>query len=177
MEDLQLAKRIRSAIKGGYATEVIELLDNNSSLINMTTPFGTWLHVASRHGQLDIVKQLIALGMDVDTQGGISGGKALNEATAGGHLDIVEYLVKHGADLDVQVSEQNALFTAIHGGHTRIAKFLIDNGIDTHVRYTGESMKNMDAIAFAREWGRDDIVELLEGKDARNVTGRTTKTS
>ena len=63
---------------------------------------------------------------------------------------------------DVSEPTRNPLFGAIHGGHTAIAKLLIDNGIDTSVSYTGENMTGIDAMAFAREWGRSDIVELLE---------------
>ena len=57
--------------------------------------------------------------------------------------------------------ERNPLFGAIYGGHTAIAKLLIDSGIDTTVKYSGESMHEMDALAFAHEWGRSDIAELL----------------
>ena len=37
--------------------------------------------------------------------------------------------------------------------------------IDTQVKYTGDSMKGMDALAFAREWGRTDIAELLTSSE------------
>jgi hypothetical protein len=30
------------------------------------------------------------------------------------------------------------------------------------VKYTGQSMKNMDAIAFCEEWGRKDIADLIQ---------------
>lgn len=57
---------------------------------------------------------------------------------------------------------RNPLFGAIHGGHTDVAKLLIESGIDTAANYTGENMTNMDALAFAKEWGRSEIVALLE---------------
>ena len=63
--------------------------------------------------------------------------------------------------LDVSEPERNPLFGAILKGHTGIAKLLVDRGIDINVQYTGESMKDMDALAFAREWGRSDIAEYL----------------
>lgn len=42
-----------------------------------------------------------------------------------------------------------------------IVQFLIEQGIDSLVRYTGESMKDMDAIAFARERGEIKIMNYL----------------
>jgi ankyrin repeat protein len=71
-----------------------------------------------------------------------------------GHLDIVWYLLAHGAELDVSASEKNPLFGAIYGGHADVAKALVDAGIDVNVKYTGETMKNMDALTFARERGQ-----------------------
>ncbi len=73
----------------------------------------------------------------------------------------MRYLLSEGATIDVSQPERNPLFGAIYGGHTAVAKLLIDKGIDTHVKYTGGSMKEMDALAFAKEWGRNDIVDLL----------------
>lgn len=77
-------------------------------------------------------------------------------------MAIVKRLLELGAVLDTTEPDRNPLFGAIYGGHTQVAKLLIDSGIDTSVRYSGANMKHMDALAFAKEWGRSDIVELLE---------------
>lgn len=58
-------------------------------------------------------------------------------------------------------SERNPLFSAIHGGHIDIVRFLVEAGIDHRVRYTGSSMQDMDACAFARERGQVDIAVFL----------------
>lgn len=34
-----------------------------------------------------------------------------------------------------------------------IAELLIESGVDVSVKYTGESMKALDALAFARKQG------------------------
>jgi uncharacterized protein len=54
------------------------------------------------------------------------------------------------------------LFSAIHNGHTEIAKILINAGIDTKIKYTGQSMKNMGALEFARERGHPDTIKYIE---------------
>jgi len=66
--------------------------------------------------------------------------------------------------MDVDDSVRNQLFCAIQEQNTEIAKLLLDRGIDFRVRYTGKQMKNMDAMAFALEWGATEIVELLQDR-------------
>lgn len=168
MEEKALAKKIRTAIKSGNVQEAKRLIDENPDCINMMTPFGTWLHVAAAHGQLEILKFLIERGADVNKCGGIAGGGALHIAASEGHLEIVKYLLSCGAFLDVSEPEKNPLFGAIHQGHTKIAKLLIESGIDTKAQYTGKSMKGMDAMAFAVEWGRQEIAAFLASVDSRD---------
>ena len=135
----------------------------------METPFGTWLHMASAHGQLEIVKWLVSQGIDLDSVGGIGDRRAIDEAASVGNVDVVKFLIEVGATLDVSHSVRNPLFAAITGGrsdaHTAAAKLLIDSGIDTTVRYP--NLDNMNALEYAREWGRSEIVSLLEAEQNR----------
>jgi uncharacterized protein len=165
MNDVEIAKSIRSAIKTGDAGTVLKLIAANGDEVHRTTPFGTWLHVASSHGQLGIVKLLVELGSDVNAAGGILGGNALNAAASAGHIDVVEHLLEKGAVMDTSDPQKNPLFSAIYGGHVSIVKLLLASGIDKGVRYTGSSMSDMGAEAFARERGQSEIVKLLsEGR-------------
>ena len=54
------------------------------------------------------------------------------------------------------------MFGAISNGYPDIAKLLIESGIDVEVKYSGESIKGMDALAFAREQGQVEIVKVIE---------------
>jgi ankyrin repeat protein len=161
MDQVQICREIRDAIRCGATQKAVELIESDSSLFKVMTPFGTWLHVAAAFGQLDIVKRLVLLGASVSRNGGILGGNPLNQAASKGHLDVVRYLLSCGGDMDISEPQYNPLFSAIYGGHTAVAKLLIEAGINTRIRYSGEYMKDMDALAFAREWGRSDIAELL----------------
>lgn len=161
MDNVQIAKAIRAAIKQGDTEKVFSLIGSDKARLEMITPFGTWLHVAATHGKLEIVKRLVEMGADVNARAGIAGDSPLNQAASYGHLDVVKYLLSCGAELDVSEPERNPLFGAIHHGQAGIVKLLIDSGINTRVKYTGKSMKDMDALAFAREWGRTDIAEIL----------------
>ncbi|MFS1514347.1 suppressor of fused domain protein [Chengkuizengella sp. SCS-71B] len=175
MDSNQIAKEIRSAIKKGNLEKVVELIDSNVELLNMMTPFGTWLHVAASRGELDIVKKLIELGLNINMLGGVYGGGALNEAASAGHIDVVRYLLSCGAEMEVGEPERNPLFGAISNGHVDIAKLLIESGIDTDVKYSGESKKDRDALTFAKELGEKEIIKLLESQKGWSTT--VTKTN
>lgn len=164
MDSKPVAKEIRSAIKVGNIEKVVELIDSNPDLLNLMTPFGTWLHVAASKGELGIVKKLVELGLNINIQGGVYGGGALNEAASAGHINIVKYLLSCGAVMDISEPERNPLFGAISNGHIDIAKLLIEKGKDIDVRYSGEAMKNMDALTFARKQGQQEIANLLKNQ-------------
>lgn len=174
MDNKQVAIEIRSAIKKGETEKVAELIGTNTELLNLMTPFGTWLHVAASRGELNIVEKLVELGANINILGGVYGGGALNEAASAGHLEIVNYLLSCGADMDISEPERNPLFGAISNGHVDIAKRLIESGIDTGVKYSGESMKGMDALAFAREQEQEEIARLLENQ--KRMSAKETET-
>lgn len=169
-----MAKDIRVAIKKSDTGKVVEIIGSNSHLLNMETPFGTWLHVAASRGELDIVKTLIDLGADVNRNGGAYGGGALNEAASAGHIEIVKYLISCGADMDVSEPERNPLFGSISNGHVDTAKLLIESGIDTAVKYNGDSMREMDALSFAKEHGQSEIIDLLKNLNEPSSTTKDT---
>lgn len=164
MDNVQIAKEIRTAIKQGNVERVKTLIGSDVERLNMMTPFGTWLHVAASEGKLEIVKCLIELGADVNRRGGVFDAGAIKEAASEGHIEIVKYLLSCGAEMDMSEPERNPLFGAIYGGHVDVARLLIESGIDINVKYTGKSMKNMDAYAFAIERGQKEIASLLEAK-------------
>src|SRR5262249_7659824 len=94
-------------------------------------------------------------------RGGIFDAAPLNLAASKGFIDIVLYLLNSGAEMDTSEPQRNPLFAAIHGGHAEIVKLLLEGGIDKTVKYTGESMRNMDARACALERGQTEIARLL----------------
>lgn len=162
MDDVQKMRALRGAIKDGDTDKVVTLLQSNPGLLDVQTPFGSWLHVAASFGKLEIVKLLLKLGINVNARGGTFNGGAINLAASGGHLDVAKCLLDSGAVLDVSEPERNPLFAGIYGGHVEIVKLFLERGIDVTVRYTGSSMNNMDAYGFALERGEEEIAELLK---------------
>ncbi len=162
MDNKQLINEMLDAIEDGDVERVMVLLNSDVDKLNLITPFGTWLHIAASEGQLDIVKKLIDLGVDINKRGGTYDGGAINSAASEGYIEIVKYLLSNGAEFDVSEPTRNPLFGAIMSGNINIVKVLIDNGINTKIKYTGENMTNMDAYAFAIERGQKDIAELIK---------------
>ncbi|AZK48559.1 ankyrin repeat domain-containing protein [Paenibacillus lentus] len=164
MDKIQIAKDIRGAIKSVQLDTVKSLLEKNPEMLEWMTPFGTWLHIASAQGHLEIVEYLVDAGIDINAQGGTFSTNALERATAKGHLDIVKYLINHNIEIDISEPERNPLFSAIYGGHFEIVKLLVENNIDITIKYSGDNMKDMDAYAFAIERGETEIANYLKQK-------------
>jgi ankyrin repeat protein len=151
------------AITDGDFMRFMTLIKEHPKILQMITPFGTWLHVAASNGQLEMVKELVKRGIEINARGSIADGNALNEAASEGHHEVAKYLLEAGSEMDVSEPERNPLFGAIQSGNLDIGKLLIERGIDTKVRYTGNSMKNMDALAFAEEHEHEGFIKLLKG--------------
>jgi hypothetical protein len=167
LQDVPLQKRIREAIKAGDDAAAETLLASDPGQLTATTVFGTWMHVAASHGRLRVVQFLAGTGADVNARGGILGGTPLNEAASAGHLPVVEYLLSAGAVMEMRAPEVNPLFSATYGGHPVVVRLLLASGIDAGVRYTGPRMRDVDAVAFARERGQLEIAELIAAHLAR----------
>ena len=164
MDKTKIAKDIRDAIKNGQLDIVRDLLEKEPEMLTWSTPFGTWLHVAAAHGHLEIIEFLINAGIDINAQGGTFSTNALERAATKGYLDIVEYLINHNVEIDTSEPDRNPLFAAIYGGDFGIVELLVETNIDISIKYSGESMKEMNAYAFAIERGQIKISEYLKRK-------------
>jgi len=156
------AMGIYQLIKNGDIEHAKEIIITDKSLLNFVTPFGTWLHVATRAGKLEMIKFLVESGMDININEGVPKSAPIAHAASEGEISIVNYLFDNGAILDVSEPNRNPLFSAIYGGHLDIAKYLVQNGIDITVKYTGDNMNDLGAYEFAIERGKTEIAEYLK---------------
>jgi uncharacterized protein len=166
-----LLKQIWDAIKNGDCELIKSLIVEHPEQKEVYVPFGgaTWLGYAAALGTLDTVKTLIDLGFDVNKGDKYDDRKPISDAASKGRSDVVAYLLSQGAVLDTSLSVRNPLFSAISGGTAEavssaspeVVKLLLEAGIDSKVRYNSKTMKNMDALAFARMWGKMECARMI----------------
>jgi ankyrin repeat protein len=134
---------------------------------------GTLLHGVASSGSLEKVKLLVDVGFDVNYPSTRDGITAINHAVTSGNIDVVRFLLDNEAKLPTEKSIQNPLFAAISAYtsvtgrklskevFSDIVHLLLKAGIDASVRYNSDTMLDMDAMAFACMWGRQDIAQIL----------------
>jgi len=154
-------REVYRAVVAGDRASLCELLRTHEGLLEGETPFGSLLHVAASHGHVELVRELVQLGISPNRRGGTFKGAPINVAASHGQREVVQLLLDLGAELDVSEPERNPLFSAVHAGDLQIVRALVESGIDFRVRYSGASMQDMSAADFAEERGQMAIAEYL----------------
>lgn len=154
-------KAAYNAILIGDLQTLSTLIREEPELVKASTPFGPLLHVAAGVGDEQALNLLVQHGAEIEARGGTYKGTALNYATSKGQLGAACFLLDRGAQLDVSEPECNPLFGAIYTGSLELVQLLVAHGIDVSVAYSGRSMKNTDALAFALERGQVGIADYL----------------
>jgi len=115
MDNKEKAIKIYDLIKNGDIERVKEIIINDKCLLDFITPFGTWLHVATRAGKMDMIKFLVEFGMGININEGVPKSAPIANAASEGEISIVEYLFENGAILDTSDPNRNPLFSAMEG--------------------------------------------------------------
>lgn len=142
-KEQQKTEKLHQMIKDGDTKGVFGFLQSlgneNKEVCQSELPRdGTSLHLAARLGHVEIAKQILKTGVDINQrqiEGHIVSGKAaLHEAVKGGHFGTVEFLLSRGAKVNVQESDgQTALHVACQFENTDIVKSLMRNGADVNI--------------------------------------------
>ena len=139
---------IWNAAVGGHWNIVKEWLRREPSLVNVTgrAMLGegqhcehlfrnqTFLNVAVRTGETEIMKFLIDLGADVNQNGDDNGNPLIYYAVEGGKTEVMRILIDAGADPTARdCAGGTPLHKAVFSGLTEIVKILIEAGEDVNV--------------------------------------------
>lgn len=112
---------------------------------------------ASRNGNIDIVKEIISTGADVN-EVGADGDTALIWASFYGHTAIVKELINKGADINYTDNTGNtALIEASCNGRTEIVKDLLKAGAIVIPNIHGQT-----ALKLASQNGYTDIIKFIK---------------
>lgn len=112
------------------------------------------LMFAALHGELPVVKALIARGAEVNK----TGWTPLHWAAANGHAEVVRHLLERHAYIDAESPNQTTpLMMAARQLHPTTVRLLIDEGADPTVR----NQSGLTAAEYARLAGDPKLAELL----------------
>ncbi|KAM5367642.1 hypothetical protein ACJZ2D_009923 [Fusarium nematophilum] len=89
----------------------------------------TVLHIAAEQGLSKLVKDIVAVGVDVDAQESVRGWTALATASVQGNSEVVEALLQSGADAEIPDRRKwLAKDHAAHRGHMKVANAIKTEG-------------------------------------------------
>ena len=138
------------APKAAQALLQVSKIDVNAHNRQGETP----LMIASLNGELDLVRELIAKGADINKPGWTP----LHYAATRGHLEIMSLLLENSAYIDAaSPNGTTPLMMAASYGTPAAVKLLLDEGADP----TLKNQKGLNAINFAQRASRPDSAELI----------------
>jgi ankyrin repeat protein len=156
----------------GHAGVVSVLLETAGVDLNAAFTDGedagmTPMFLAAQENRLDVVKLLIAAGVDVNTARA-EGATPLHAAAHNGHAGVVSVLLETaGADMnaastDGELSGITPLFLAAQNGHEDVVSVLIETpGVDPNAAPSDGKRAGVTPLFSAAQDNRLDVVKLL----------------
>lgn len=155
--------KLLALLQGGQWRDALSWLKAHQPDLNRRDEIGrTPLTMAVEGGQLELVREMIKRGADLD-QAGASGMTPLTAAVFAGHEIMVRDLVRQGARLDQpNVRGQLPLHLACAAGRLRLVSYLMDQGADWQL----PNKQGRHAVAEAAYFGQEAVLQLLKDRGA-----------
>ena len=148
-------EELRQAASAGDVAKVKALLDQGADVNAANQYGGTALAFAARRGNAEMVKLLLERGADPNRKDNYYGFPPLLSALRTGDAEVAKLLLAKTAEVDFQT-----LSLAVSRGNGEVVKAVLDKG-----RFTPEQLS--DALAVARQEGKDEAVKALEAAGAK----------
>ena len=155
-----LLKLDREKVEAGRA-KIAELLRQQGAQTDFAGPVGNDIWAAAGSGDIEVVKQQLAKGVDVDAQDGMRGITPLSWATLLGQAQMAELLIQRGANVNSKNRDgATPLHVAAFLGQDEVAKLLVQKGANTNVR-SNAGMTAVDVLKIDWE-ATQSIAQVLQ---------------
>jgi uncharacterized protein len=175
-------KLIGRAFADNDVAEFSEYMRRYPELLRHEDGTEQWMWRAAQNGRLDMVKELVKLGIDVNESKDLpdvdnpnswfyqAEGAILNAASQG-HLEVVRWLLEQGAKINYVVGDKPRcypLLFAVGSGHLDVVKLLVEHGADIHFKWNGNN-----PITHAEDQGELEIRDYLASLGAKTLRETT----
>lgn len=133
-------------------------------------PDAAWFD-AVKQGNLDLVKQMVENGQNLEAKDEASLGQtALGWAAFIGYLDIVQYLVEQGADIRAtdKADVYNTVKSAVLGGNAQVLKYL-HNLLKDEVDWDAKEDDGETLLSVAAVDGRYEALEYILSFNPKSI--------
>jgi len=168
-DDKDTPLKISAAMDSGDIDEMRALLTAHPEFLRHDDGEDAWLWSEARSGNLDAVKLLVELGVDVNEEH--NGDRPIDSATGAGQLEVVRWLIEHGAIIQHEVNGRmysRPMMNAAIGGYLDVMKLLVEHGANPHSHWHG-----VNTLMHAEFYGHEDVAKYLRSlgvKDLRETT-------
>lgn len=163
--------RLPDAAQQRDAAAVSALLKQGVDVNSAAGDGTTALHWAANNGDIEMTRQLIAAGANVNAASRIGAMTPLYMASRQGHAAVIETLLKAGANAkDANANGTTVLMIAAGAGNAEAVRVLLDNGADINA---ADNTNGQTALMFAAALNRTEVIKALLGRGA--VPNLTTK--
>jgi ankyrin repeat protein len=117
---------------------------------------------AAELGRIEVVRQHMAAGTDVNVRGGIAGLTALHQAAFNGHTAIAIALIEAGADVNATSFQgETPLHLTVYWEHREIAGLLLANG----AKMNAKARDGRTPLDWAVHLGASEMVRLFRSSE------------
>ncbi|TNN08392.1 Ankyrin-2 isoform 1 [Schistosoma japonicum] len=152
------------AARAGNIQKIVVLINEHNADVHTCNANGlNALHLASKEGHADVVRELIERGAKPNTATK-KGNTALHIASLAGQFEVVKLLLEAGAEVNVQAQNGfTPLYMAAQENHLEVVRLLLANGANPGLT----TDDGFTPLAVALQQGHDRVVALLLESDSR----------